>query len=723
MSDQSCPCAASAEAKHHVRIDDFANYRYVSDVRVTKDATRLVYTVSSVNMDKNRYEADLWTLDVATGAQRQLTSSGKEGAFDLLDDGSVLFVSGRGKEAAKAAGAPAKATAKSGEPRSQADVAALAFEKTPEKLAEDPAQGTDLYRIALDGGEATLFAHVALTVLGWKQLDDHRFLLRARDLIDSAAAYATLVDIPFWENGGTSTSGLRAGLYLLDLDAENPQRPQLLTAPGESVGAWALSEDRATLYFTSATFATRAPLAAKVRALDVATGSITDLDTPEMRYQGLDLLDATTLVFVATDMRKHGINEDPFIYALDLDAANPAGPGANFRRISRDDFDTDFFNMVGSDCRRGHGQTRLAVNGALLYAHSAADDSWLSRIDASGQVTALVSDTGSVECFDTLDGRTLYYVGMRPDQLPEIYCRTVDEAGTTAEPEKQLTSFSDALATTFISTPESFEFESNGATLVGYVMKPTDYVEGSGEKHPGVLWVHGGPKTTLGRLLFHEMQYLCSLGYFVFFTNPHGSGGHGIEFADIRGHYGDVDFDDLMNFTDEVLRRYSDIDADRLAEMGGSYGGFMTNWVIGHTDRFRCTNSQRSISNWASMYGVADIGYYFADDQTAGTPWQNYERMWAQSPLKYADQVKTPTLFLHSDEDYRCPLEQGMQMYTALQLHDVPTRMVVFKGENHELSRGGKPQARVRRLAEIANWYAQWLKDEPAGEPTLRPAE
>ena len=181
-----------------------------------------------------------------------------------------------------------------------------------------------------------------------------------------------------------------------------------------------------------------------------------------------------------------------------------------------------------------------------------------------------------------------------------------------------------------------------------------------------------------------------------------------------------------MEFTDQVLERYPDIDADRLAEMGGSYGGFMTNWIIGHTDRFRCCNSQRSISNWVSMFGVADIGYYFADDQTLGWPWgstdgvPNVDAMWDQSPLKYADQVKTPTLFLHSDCDYRCPLEQGMQMFTALKIHGVPARLVVFKGENHELSRGGKPQGRVRRLVEISNWYGQWLKDDPSGEPALR---
>ena len=143
---------------------------------------------------------------------------------------------------------------------------------------------------------------------------------------------------------------------------------------------------------------------------------------------------------------------------------------------------------------------------------------------------------------------------------------------------------------------------------------------------------------------------------------------------------------------------------------GGSYGGFMTNGAIGHTDRFKAACAQRSISNWLSFYGVSDIGYYFASDQTNAEPWESFEKMWAQSPLKYADKVKTPTLFIHSDEDYRCPLEQALQMYTKIKLNGVDTKMYVFHGENHELSRSGKPKPRIKRLKEIKKWFDGYLK-------------
>ena len=143
---------------------------------------------------------------------------------------------------------------------------------------------------------------------------------------------------------------------------------------------------------------------------------------------------------------------------------------------------------------------------------------------------------------------------------------------------------------------------------------------------------------------------------------------------------------------------------------GGSYGGFMTNWIIGHTDRFCCAATQRSISNWVSFYGTSDIGILFGEYQTDATVFDNPEKMWQQSPLKYAKNFVTPTLIIHSDCDYRCPISEGFQLYTALKERGVDSRMVIFKGENHDLSRTGKPLHRVRRLTEISDWFAKYAK-------------
>jgi len=207
------------------------------------------------------------------------------------------------------------------------------------------------------------------------------------------------------------------------------------------------------------------------------------------------------------------------------------------------------------------------------------------------------------------------------------------------------------------------------------------------------------------------MQLWAGEGYFVFFCNPRGGDGRGNEFADIRGdRYGVWDYNDLMEFTDEVLKKYPQIDKTRLGMTGGSYGGFMANWIIGHTDRFAAVASQRSISNFISKCLTTDIGYYHNLNAIQADPWSSPEKMWHHSPLKYANQCKTPTLFIQADQDYRCWMGDAIQMLTALRMNGVPTRMCLFHGENHELSRSGKPKHRIRRLKEITDWFNKYLK-------------
>lgn len=210
------------------------------------------------------------------------------------------------------------------------------------------------------------------------------------------------------------------------------------------------------------------------------------------------------------------------------------------------------------------------------------------------------------------------------------------------------------------------------------------------------------------------MQVWASEGFIVMFTNIRGSDGRGDDFADIRGDYGRVDYQNLMDFVDIVEKKYPCIDKKKICETGGSYGGFMTNWIVTHTDRFVCAASQRSIANWISMAYISDIGPYFGPDQCGINvgEWFNsvhHDELWNHSPLKYVDNAKTPTLFIHSDEDYRCPLPEGMQMMQAMTLRGIDCKMVIFHGENHELSRSGKPLHRIKRLTEITNWFKKHI--------------
>jgi dipeptidyl aminopeptidase/acylaminoacyl peptidase len=255
---------------------------------------------------------------------------------------------------------------------------------------------------------------------------------------------------------------------------------------------------------------------------------------------------------------------------------------------------------------------------------------------------------------------------------------------------------------------------SDGVRIDGWALEPFGFDRS--KSYPGVLEIHGGPRCTFGDLFFHEMQALAGAGYFVLFCNPRGGEGYGDEFADLRGKYGTVDYSDLMQFTDHALARYPQLDAARLGAAGGSYGGFMCNWIEGHTDRFAAIASMRSVSNWVSDFCSSEIGITFDENEMGATPWSDHEKLWGMSPLKYACNAKTPILFIHSLRDFNCTIDQGVQMFAAVKYFGVPSRMCIFEGENHSLSRSGKPRHRARRLKEIFGWFAEYLKPEPAAE-------
>lgn len=280
---------------------------------------------------------------------------------------------------------------------------------------------------------------------------------------------------------------------------------------------------------------------------------------------------------------------------------------------------------------------------------------------------------------------------------------------TTGE-SKQLTNVNDAfLESVSLSKPESISIPaSDGTRLHGWIMKPAGYEEG--RKYPLILEIHGGPHAMYANTYFNEFQVLASEGYAVLYINPRGSHGYGQQFVDaVRGDYGGRDYQDVMDAVDFALEQYDFIDKDRLGVTGGSYGGFMTNWIVGHTDRFKAAATQRSISNWISFYGVSDIGYYFTEWQIKADL-NDHETLWKHSPLAYADKIDTPLLILHSEKDYRCPIEQAEQMFIALKRQGKTAKLIRFPESNHELSRSGKPDLRLKRLEYLAGWFNEYLK-------------
>ena len=253
-----------------------------------------------------------------------------------------------------------------------------------------------------------------------------------------------------------------------------------------------------------------------------------------------------------------------------------------------------------------------------------------------------------------------------------------------------------------IVQPEMFWYKgADNWNIQGWYLAPVE----SSNSHPAVLYIHGGPQVSYGETFFHEMQALAANGYGVIMLNPRGGNGYGQEFvASILGDYGHKDFEDLMLGTDAVLAAHPEINSEELYVVGGSYGGFMTNWIVGHTNRFKAAVTQRSISNWISFYGTSDIGPFFVKFQLQHDL-SNVERLWEMSPLAHAHHAKTPILVMHSDEDLRCPKEQGEQFYVAMKRQGVDTQFMTFPKSSHGLSRTGLPNLRIQRMEAITNWF------------------
>ncbi len=275
---------------------------------------------------------------------------------------------------------------------------------------------------------------------------------------------------------------------------------------------------------------------------------------------------------------------------------------------------------------------------------------------------------------------------------------------------RQVTHFNeDWLAEVELGQVEAVWFKgAAGNMLQGWLLKPPDF--DPGQTYPAIIEMHGGPLGQYANAFMHEFYYLAANGYVVAYSNPRGGYGYGEDHARaIWNNHGTADYEDVMAWAD-VVAAQPYVDSERMGVTGGSYGGFLTNWIIGHTDRFKAAVSQRSIMNRLSSYGSSDVNWrrqIAFDDQP---PWENLENYWRQSPLKYIGNAKTPTLVIHSEQDLRCPLEQGEQLFVALKVLGVETEMVRFPDEPHGLSRTGRTDRRIVRLGHILRWFERYLK-------------
>ena len=253
-------------------------------------------------------------------------------------------------------------------------------------------------------------------------------------------------------------------------------------------------------------------------------------------------------------------------------------------------------------------------------------------------------------------------------------------------------------------------FQSPHGEAQGWYIHPVGYE--AGKKYPLALNIHGGPHAAWGystKGMWHEWQFHAARGYAVFYCNPHGSGGYGEDFMrKLHAAWGPVAMDDIMAGVDAFLE-LGIADENRMAVTGGSYGGYMTAWIISHSDRFQAAVSQRGVYNLSSFYGTTDVPVLISNEFDA-EPWENHDVFWDNSPLKYAANIKTPLLLTHAENDFRVPIEQGEQLFAWVRrATDTPVKMLRYPREGHELSRSGEPNHRISRLTEMVKWFDTYV--------------
>ncbi|BCN31429.1 alpha/beta hydrolase family protein [Anaeromicropila herbilytica] len=659
-----------------LQLDDFLKYKFLSNLNFSPSGSTAAFTVSLSNVDDNNYKSNIWLYE--NNSYKQLTGLNKESSYLWEDDETILFSAIR--------------------------------DDADKKKIEAKEDLSVFYRINIHGGEAVQAFSLPLQVSSIKLIQKHKYLIQAtcdenavnyykmtqeeRDEVHKARKeeedYQVIDEIPFWINGGSYTNKLRTKLFLYDSNLD--QLTLITKDPLFDTDSTLILDD--SILFSGDIYQTKRDYKSNIYLYHFDTDSVVTIyNGNEYEIQEFTKLD-DKIIMLAAKTDRYGVNENPYFYSLNLTSKEISLFAQN---------DNSIYSSVGSDCRYGGGKSLREYKNSLYFTTTIRNASHIYKIDRDGLISQVISKEGSVDCFDIIDDKILL-IGLYDLKLQEFYQYDLKDHELV-----QISSFNEeVLKDTYKAIPQKITFESNNKDIDGWILKPYNYDET--KTYAAILDIHGGPKTVYGEVFYHEMQYWANEGYFVFFCNPEGSDGRGNEFADIRGKYGTIDYDTIMTFTDKVLELYPQIDKTRVGVTGGSYGGFMTNWIIGHTNRFKCAASQRSISNWTSFFGLSDIGTLFTMDQQAADIYDGFEKLWWHSPIKYAKNVTTPTLFLHSYEDYRCPIEEGMQMYTAIVEKGIPSRLCCFKGENHDLSRSGKPKHRVRRLNEITNWMNQYLK-------------
>jgi dipeptidyl aminopeptidase/acylaminoacyl peptidase len=513
--------------------------------------------------------------------------------------------------------------------------------------------------------------------------------------------------------------------------SEDETKPRQLTSGKYQEDGILWSKDSGTVYYTTTRVddPSYEQPRADVYSIAAAGGDPHKILTINMAPREMSLSpDGKRLAFCASINEPVQSYTEPDLWVVDL------APDAKPRNLTAN-YDFDVCSGVGGDqgTPRAGGQDRVVwtTDGENLIVTSAREGrANLIQVEiASSKITEITRGNQAVERFRaTNDAASFVVLISTPTNIGDLF--VLDRASASAQP-RQLTHINDKLFSQLnLTEPEEIWYTSfDGKKIHGWIQKPPDF--DASKKYPLILNIHGGPHAAYGYIFDHEFQWIAAKGYVVLYPNPRGSTSYGQQFGNIiQYRYPGDDFRDLMIGVDEVLKR-GYIDPKKLGVTGGSGGGLLTNWIVGHTDRFAAAVAQRDIASWAAWWYSADFTL-FQPSWFKAPPFQDPQDYVNRSPITYIQNVKTPLMLVLGEADYRTPPGAGgEEMFRALKFLKRPVIMVRFPGESHELSRSGQPWHRVERLQHIVGWFDKYLQGIPkpeyddvtGGEVSVKPAE